>query len=50
MFSEIFVSRYADTSLLEDIVGHDSIETTGVYTRITLDEQRAKVGTIVDWC
>ena len=34
---EMFVSRYADISLLEDIAGHDSIETAGVYT--TLDEQ-----------
>ena len=49
MFGKLFMSRYADISLLGDLMGHDSIETTRVYTRMTLDEQRAKVNMIVDW-
>lgn len=50
MFGKMFMSRHADISLLGDLMGHDSIETTRVYTRMTLDEQRAKVNMIVDWC
>ena len=50
MFGKMFMSRHADISLLGDLMGHDSIETTRVYTRMTLDEQRAEVNMIVDWC
>ena len=50
MFGKMFMSRHADISLLGDLMGHDSIETTRIYTRMTLDEQRAKVNMIVDWC
>ena len=50
MFGKMFMSRNTDISLLSDIMGHDSIETTRVYTRMTMDEQRAKINMIVDWC
>ena len=50
MFGKMFMSRNTDISLLSAIMGHDSIETTIVYTRMTMDEQRAKINMIVDWC
>ena len=39
-----------NSGLSSNIMGHDSIETTRVYTRMTMDEQRAKINMIVDWC
>ena len=50
MFGKMFMSRHVDISLLRDLMEHDSIETIRVYTGMTLDEQRARVNMIVDWC
>lgn len=49
MFAKTFMQRYNDIALLADLLGHESIETTRIYLRMTSDEQRAIVNRTVDW-
>ncbi|MCD8083123.1 MAG: tyrosine-type recombinase/integrase [Clostridiales bacterium] len=48
-FAKSFLERYNDISLLADLMGHDSIETTRIYLRKTSTEQRELIDKIVDW-
>ena len=48
-FAKNFIEKYNDISLLADLMGHDSIETTRIYLRRTSTEQRAIVDKIVVW-
>ena len=38
-----------DITVLADILGHASIETTRIYTRRTLDEQMELLDKLVTW-
>ena len=49
MFAKTFMQRYNDIALLADLLGHDSIETTRIYLRMTSSEQRSIVNKTVDW-
>ncbi|MCI9174919.1 MAG: integrase, partial [Lachnospiraceae bacterium] len=40
---------YNDLSLLADLMGHGSIETTRIYLRRTSMEQQELIDTIVTW-
>lgn len=49
LFAKNFIMRNPDISLLADLMGHESIETTRIYLRRTAEEQRAAVDTTIDW-
>jgi len=48
-FAKNFLEKYNDISLLADLMGHESIETTRIYLRKTASEQQAIVDRIVTW-
>lgn len=48
-FAKNFIEKYNDISLLADLMGHDSIETTRIYLRRSSTEQRAIVDKIIIW-
>lgn len=49
LFAKNFLDRYNDISLLADLMGHESLETTRIYIRRTASEQRAVVDKVIDW-
>ncbi len=48
-FAKNFLDKFNDISLLADLMGHESIETTRIYLRRTSTEQRAIIDKIIDW-
>lgn len=48
-FAKNFLSRCSDLSLLADILGHESIETTRIYLTRTSQEQKLLLDEIVTW-
>ena len=44
-----FLEKYNDISLLADLMGHESIETTRIYLRRTSSEQQQIVDKVVVW-
>lgn len=48
-FAKNFIEKNPDISLLADLMGHESIETTRVYLRRTASEQRDAVDAAIDW-
>ena len=48
-FAKSFLERYNDLSMLADLMGHESIETTRIYLRKTITEEQAIVNQVVDW-
>ena len=48
-FAKSFLERYNDLSMLADLMGHESIETTRIYLRKTSTEQQAIINQVVDW-
>lgn len=48
-FAKNFLSRFNDISLLADLMGHESIETTRIYLRRTSTEQQKIINEIIDW-
>lgn len=48
-FAKSFLERYNDIAMLANRMGHESIETTGIYLRKTSTEQQALINQIVDW-
>lgn len=48
-FAMNFLSRFNDISLLADLMGHDSIETTKIYLTKSSGEQRALIDRVVTW-
>ncbi|MDR1572809.1 MAG: site-specific integrase [Clostridiales Family XIII bacterium] len=49
LFGKMFFERTKDLALLADLMGHESIDTTRIYTRRTATEQRALVDEVVTW-
>lgn len=49
LFAKNFLEKYNDISLLADLLGHDSIETTRIYLRNTSEEQQNIVNDVVKW-
>ncbi len=49
MYAKRFLEKFNDISLLADLLGHESIETTRIYLRRTSSEQQAIVDKIVTW-
>ncbi|MDR1112381.1 MAG: tyrosine-type recombinase/integrase [Bacteroidales bacterium] len=48
-FAKNFLEKCNDIALLADLMGHESIETTRIYTRRTASEQQAIVDKIITW-
>lgn len=48
-YAKNFLERFNDISLLADLMGHESIETTRIYLRRTSTEQQAIVDKVVTW-
>jgi site-specific recombinase XerD len=48
-FAKNFLEKYNDISLLADLMGHESIETTRIYLRRTSSEQQEIVDKVVTW-
>lgn len=49
MFAKNFLDNHNDLSLLADLMGHESIETTRIYLRRTSSEQQTLINTVVTW-
>lgn len=48
-FAKSFIERSGDISLLADLLGHESIETTRIYLRRSSTEQKQIINQVVDW-
>ena len=48
-YAKNFLERFNDISLLADLMGHESIETTRIYLRRTASEQQDIVDQIITW-
>lgn len=49
MFAKNFIEKYADLSMLADLLGHESVKTTQIYLRRSSREQSMIVDNIVSW-
>lgn len=49
LYAKNFLARRQDLALLSDLLGHSSIETTRIYLRMTSEEQKQIVDSVVDW-
>ena len=49
MFGKLLMQRTQNIAFIGDILGHDSIEITHIYTRLSKYEQREKINIVVDW-
>lgn len=49
LFAKNFLKVHGDISMLSDILGHESIETTRIYLHRSSAEQKKIVNQIVDW-
>lgn len=48
-YAKNFLEKFNDLSLLADLMGHESIETTRIYLRRTSSEQQAIVDKVITW-
>lgn len=48
-YAKNFLEKFNDISLLADLMGHESIETTRIYLRRSSSEQQAIVDKIITW-
>lgn len=49
MFAINFLKNNGDLSLLADLLGHENISTTAIYTRMSAEQQHNAVNNAVDW-
>jgi site-specific recombinase XerD len=49
LFGKTFLEKTQDITLLADLMGHESIDTTRIYTRKSATEQREIVDRVVTW-
>lgn len=49
LFALEFLKRNNDISLLCDVMGHSSVATTAIYTRMTMAQQQSAVNNAVNW-
>ena len=48
-FAKNFLEKYNDIALHSDLMGHESIETTRIYLRMTAGEQSKIINDVVTW-
>lgn len=49
LFAIEFLKRNGNLSLLSDIMGHSSVSTTAIYTRMTREQQQDAVNKTINW-
>lgn len=49
MFAVQFLKRNNNISLLADVLGHSSVSTTAIYTRMTKEQQQDAINKTIDW-
>ncbi len=49
LFALKFLQRKPDLSLLADVMGHSSVSTTAIYTRMTREQQSRTISRVVNW-
>lgn len=49
MFAIEFLKQNNNLSLLADVMGHSSVSTTAIYTRLTQEQQIAEINKAVSW-
>jgi len=49
LFAIEFLQRNSNLSLLADVMGHSSVSTTAIYTRMTQEQQISAVNNAVNW-
>lgn len=49
LFALEFLRRNGNLSLLSDIMGHSSVSTTAIYTRMTREQQQNAVNKTINW-
>lgn len=49
LFAVEFLKRNSNLSLLADIMGHSSVSTTAIYTRLTREQQATAVNDTINW-
>lgn len=49
LFAIEFLNRNSNLSLLADLMGHSSVATTAIYTRMTKEQQQAAIDEAVNW-
>lgn len=49
LFAIEFLQRNSNLSLLADVMGHSSVSTTAIYTRMTQEQQISAVNSAVNW-
>jgi len=49
LFAIEFLQRNSNLSLLADVMGHSSVSTTAIYTRMTQEQQISAVNNVVNW-
>lgn len=49
MFAVQFLRRNNNLSLLADVLGHSSVSTTAIYTRMTKEQQQDAVNKTINW-
>lgn len=49
LFALEFLKRNGNLSLLSDVMGHSSVSTTAIYTRMTREQQQDAVNRTINW-
>ncbi len=49
LFAKNFLKAHGDISMLSDILGHESIETTRIYLQRSSAEQKRIINQVVNW-
>ncbi len=49
LFAIEFLKKNPNLSLLADVMGHSSVSTTAIYTRLTQEQQKEAVNMVVNW-
>jgi len=49
LFALEFLKQTKDISLLADVLGHSSVSTTAIYTRMTQEQQSTAINNAVNW-
>lgn len=49
LFTIEFLKNNGNITLLKDILGHEDINTTSIYLRLSLDEQKSQFNDSVCW-
>lgn len=49
LFAKKFLETKNDLSMLADLLGHESLDTTKIYLRMTSQEQRDIINQVVEW-